>query len=160
MKFRVVRAAPRPYSQASEQFLAPRRGTGLADSIDRTMARTLTLLIVMVLGGGPAGSLACELWCTTPAAHGHHEAVGCHDRAVTLRTGEQVASAIVCHDGDDTALFLMEARQTAGVPAVSSASAFVEFNHVSPDGNMTSAGAGISNLRPPVSPALPVVLRI
>ena len=141
-------------------FLAPRRGTGLALSVDRTMARTLTLLIVMVLGGGPAGSLACELWCTTPAAHGHHEAVGCHDRSVTLRTGEQVASAIVCHDGDDTTPFLTEARQTEGVPALSTAPAFVDFNMASPGPNMTSAGTSVSNLRPSLSPASLVVLRI
>src|SRR5688572_21623589 len=63
----------------------------------RPMVRSATLLIVMILAGGPAGPLACELWCATPAAENHHLGVGCQHASHTLLPEDQIASQGVCH---------------------------------------------------------------
>lgn len=89
------------------------------------MLRTSTLLIVIVLAGGPVGLLACDLWCTSPGADGHHSAVGCHHRTSQISfIDQQVTPAVGCHDAADITPFLTEARQSestspAAVPLTS-----------------------------------------
>src|SRR5687767_14965199 len=82
----------------------------------RTMIRTATLLIVTMLTGGPVGSLACELWCSSPAAEDHHRSVGCHGVSQTSPPEPQFASTAGCHDAAALGPFVTAARQTASIP--------------------------------------------
>jgi hypothetical protein len=86
------------------------------------MLRTTTLLIVLLLSGGPAGALACELWCLTGAAESHH-AAGCHDPSYGRPMGQQVASTAGCHGAPELAPLISEVRlsqsqRSAGPPAL------------------------------------------
>ena len=74
------------------------------------MKRTTTLLIVLFLTGAPASSLACELWCRTPASSNHHHALGCHDGSRHLHYGLELSPLVTCHSAGATAPFLTEAR--------------------------------------------------
>lgn len=76
------------------------------------MRRATALPIVMLLAGTPGVSLACELWCNTPAAETHHSAVGCHRPPDASVPGEQVIPADAeCHDAPAVTAFLSESRQ-------------------------------------------------
>ena len=86
------------------------------------MRRTTAILTVMLLAGAPGASLACEIWCNTPAAETHHRAAGCHRTSEEGIPGEQVVvAAIKCHDAPAAAAFVNEARQleTGSVARVS-----------------------------------------
>jgi hypothetical protein len=76
------------------------------------MRRSLTLLIAMGLAGAPASSLACELWCSTPVAAHHHNAVGCHQDTPITEGSQQVSEVGDCHDAA-ASVFLVEGRKTA-----------------------------------------------
>ena len=77
------------------------------------MARITTLLIVTLLGGGPANSLACDLWCILPAAHA---SAACPHAATRTAIDRPIATGDDCHGAVASAPFLAEARQSAAGP--------------------------------------------
>lgn len=40
----------------------------------RTFLRPVAFCVVLLFGVGPAATLACELACSSPSGHGHHDA--------------------------------------------------------------------------------------
>ena len=134
-------------------------GTALALPAGRTMVATTTLLIVLTLAGGPAGSLACELWCSSPAAEDHQRAVGCHDASRTWPTGQQVVSTTGCHDAAALTPFLTEARQTESDSVAAAASPCVDSSAIGPDNVGATAGCYVFNVQSPRPPTSRVVLR-
>lgn len=40
--------------------------------------RPLSVCVLLLVGAGPAAALACELACSTPSGHGHHDAAPHH----------------------------------------------------------------------------------
>lgn len=123
------------------------------------MLRTTAILIVMLLAGTPGVSLACGLWCNTPAAEGHHSVVGCHRTRDAGIPGEQaVAAAAECHDALAVTAFVNEAQQSetrsvAMVPAVPTHAVFVPHDH-------TRRGWFAFNGQSARPPALRTILRI
>lgn len=85
------------------------------------MLRITPALIVTILLGGPGVSLACELWCVSPAGEGHHTARGCHDPSVPLAGDARILPTAACHAPELT-FFLSETKQNAPpAPAISPA---------------------------------------
>ena len=125
----------------------------------RTMLRTTAILIVMLLAGTPGVSLACGLWCNTPAAERHHSAVGCHRTTDAGISGEQViAAAAGCHDALTVTAFVNEARQSetrseAMVSAVLTPAVFVRHD-------FTREGWLVCNGQSARPPAFRTILRI
>ena len=113
------------------------------------MLRTTTLLIVMVLAGGPSGSLACELWCTTAAADAHHRAVGCHDASAASATGQQIESAAGCHDAAVITSFVTEARQTESTSVAAAPLTLFRSASIDPDNDASTAGWCPFKVQPP-----------
>jgi hypothetical protein len=104
------------------------------------MLRTTTLLIVMMLLGNPGGALACERWCTSPAAEGHHRAVGCHSATVITP-------------------FVIEARQTESASVAPLPLVLFAFRAIGLDDEV-AAGWRIFNVQPPRPGSSGAVLRI
>jgi hypothetical protein len=123
------------------------------------MLRTTTLLIVMVLAG-PGGSLACDLWCGTPAAEDHHRAVGCHDASQKLRIGRQVASTIGCHVADPAEPVIAEVRQTATARVAAVPLVLSTFSWIALSNHVTNAGWAVRNSRPPRPASSRIILRV
>ena len=74
------------------------------------MLRATTLLIVTVLAGAPAVSLACELRCDGTAEH-HGTAGGIgHGGSIAGPTSPQVASAIGCPEASAVSPYLISHR--------------------------------------------------
>ena len=124
------------------------------------MLRTWTLLFVLVLAVGPPGSLACELWCSSPAAEDHHRAVGCHDASHTFLPGPQIASTAGCHDAAVNRLFVTEARQTESAPVAAAPVALFDSSSIGADNDETSASWCVFNVQPPRPPSSRAVLRV
>ena len=126
------------------------------------MLRTATLLIVVVLAGASTRSLACELWCATPAADTHHRAVGCHDASQAEPKAARIARHAGCHDAVAIMPFITEARQTesrffgyvATSPALFQSRSIVQHN----DGIVT--GWSVFNGQPPHGSSSRPVLRV
>jgi hypothetical protein len=135
--------------------VAPR----LPSQVDATMLRTTTLLIVMVLASGPASALACELWCSGPAATDHRRAAGCHDASRATPAGQQVAPAGGCHDAVVTAPFLTEARQAESESAATRP-AVPQLGSMAPDIDRIASGWSVFQVQRPRGPSLQTVLRI
>lgn len=124
------------------------------------MFRTSTLLIVMVLVVGPVASFACDLWCTTPAARAHHEAVGCHETRHNPPEHQQIASTGKCHDAAVGAPpFIPEARQTESAPAVPATLAFFDSSSLGADDEAALSWYVVS-LQPPRPASSRAVLRV
>jgi len=123
------------------------------------MLRTTTLLIVTVLAGGPASSLACELWCSSAAAEDHHRAVGCHDASQNVPTGQQVRSTTGCHAAATTTPFVTEARQTDSAN-VAGPLAHVDSSSIGPDSDETTAGRCVFNVQPRRPTSARTLLRV
>lgn len=126
------------------------------------MRHTTTLLIVLVLSADPAGSLACELWCSTPAAQDHHRAIGCHDASRHSLRGRHVTlitSTPRCHDAAAIAPFVSEARQTESAQVASSHAALFAAGSVGPEDEATIGGCAFI-VRPPRPPSSRAVLRV
>lgn len=125
------------------------------------MRRPTVLLIVMLLvAGTPGVSLACELWCNTPAAETHHSAIGCHRAPDAGVAGEHViAAAAECHDVPAVTAFVNEARQPDARP-VTMVSAVHDTPAVSVDGDLTYEGWSVFNDQSSPPPALRTILRI
>jgi hypothetical protein len=122
------------------------------------MRRTTALLTVMLVAGTPGASLACELWCNTPAAESHRSAVGCH-HTPDAGQGEQVtATAGECHEAPAVAAFLKESRppdtHTVTIASAVDTPAAVFRRDVEHEGWCVFSGRSV---RPP---ALHTVLRI
>ena len=123
------------------------------------MLRTTATLIVMLLAGTPVVSIACGLWCNTPAAEGHHSVVGCHRTPDAGIPGQQaVAAAAECHDAPAVTAFVNEARSSeprsqAMVSAVPTPTVFVHHDFTR-EGWLVFSG---QSARPP---AFRAILRI
>ena len=123
------------------------------------MLRT-ALLIVLVMAGNPIGSLACELWCNSPAGADHHRAVGCHDASQSGSTGQQIAHVDGCHDAAAIAPFVAEVRQAESAPVATAAAALFDTSSITPDNDETAAGWCVFNAQPPRPPSSRAVLRV
>lgn len=123
------------------------------------MLRPTTLLIVMFLGGGPTGSLVCELWCGGLAAEDHHRSIGYHDASTCAPEGQQIAAAGGCHDAVAAAPFLTEARQIESGPAATDA-AVLQLGSMTQDLDRVGAGCPVFQVHPPRGPSLHAVLRV
>ena len=126
------------------------------------MLRTTPLLIVMVLAGDPTGSLACELWCSTPAAQDHHRAIGCHDASRHSPQGRQIASITPTADCLDAAVvtpFVAEARQTESDAAAAPPTLF-EFGSNDPDHDEIAADWWVFKVPPRRPSSSSAVLRV
>jgi len=124
------------------------------------MLRT-ALLIVLVMAGGPAGSLACELWCNSPAGEERHRAVGCHDASPFGPAGQQVAPYVAgCHDAAAIALFVAEVRQAESTRVGTVTAALFDTRSIAPDNDATAAGSYVFDVQPPRPPSSGLVLRI
>ena len=124
------------------------------------MLRTTTVLIVTILAGGPVGSLACELWCTSPAAADHHRSVGCHNASRTVPPGSQIASTVGCHDAAATTPFVTETRQTESTPVAAASVALFDSHPIGPDNDETTAGWCFLNVHTARPPSSRPVLRV
>ena len=80
------------------------------------MFRVTAALVVMVLAGIPAASLACELLCGADAAASSHASAGCHAEADSGSGLRLTAVRAACHQ-DGAGALLTEARQ-AGAASV------------------------------------------
>ena len=123
------------------------------------MLRATTLLIVIVLAGGPMSSLVCEAWCSRPAAGNHHREVGCHDASASAPEGQQIEAAGGCHDAAAVAPYLLESRQTEFGTAATDA-AVVELGLTSPAPDRMAAGWSVFTFQPPRGLPPHSVLRI
>ena len=124
------------------------------------MRRKTALLIVMLLAGNPGVSLACELWCNTPAAETHRGAVGCHRTPGAASAGERVAAATAeCHDAPAVIAFLSESRQpdTRSVPMFS---AVQDTPAKLAHRDLVGEGWFVFNRQPSRPPTFPTILRI
>jgi hypothetical protein len=124
------------------------------------MLRTTSLLIVMVLAAGPAGSLACDLWCNSPAADPHHRAIGCHDASPASPIGQQIAPASGCHDAAGIAPFVREVRQTESLGNPIASPAVVELSSIGIDHDGIATGWWVFKVQPPRPPSSRAVLRV
>jgi hypothetical protein len=134
-------------------------GTTVALSGERpTMLPATTLLVVLTLMGAPVASLACDLWCTSPAAQ-HHRLVGCHRESVDPVWRQSItADGAGCHAAILVALFPNEVRSQASAPRIAAVPVPVVFVSTS-NRNQTPAGAQVFVLPAPCT-TLPAVLRI
>ena len=124
------------------------------------MLRT-ALLIVLVVAGSPIGSLACALWCNTPAGADHHRAVGCHDASQSGPTGQQIAPYVAgCHDAAAMAPFVAEVRLAESAPVRTAAAALFDTGDLAPDTNETAAGWCVFDVQPPGRPSSRALLRV
>jgi hypothetical protein len=124
------------------------------------MLRT-ALLIVLVMAGSPVGSLACELWCNSPAGKEHHRAVGCHDASQSRPTGQQIAPSVAgCHDAAAIEPFVAEMRQAESAPVATVTAAFFDTRSIVPDNDETAAGWCVFDVQPPHLPSSRAVLRV
>ena len=123
------------------------------------MLRTTTLLIVMVLTGGPTSSLVCELWCSAPAAADHHREVGCHDAFTSAPKSQQIGAAGDCHDAVAVAPYVTEARAAQSESAATQP-AVPQLGSMAPDIARIAAGWGVLQVHPPGGPPPQTVLRI
>jgi hypothetical protein len=124
------------------------------------MLRT-ALLIVLVMAGSPVGSLACELWCNSPAGEDHHREVGCHDASRSGPTGQQIGSGVAgCHDAAPIAPFVAEVRQAESDPVGTVTAALFDTSAIVPDNAETAAGWYVFDVQPPRPPSARAVLRL
>lgn len=123
--------------------------------------RRTALLIVLVMAGSPVGSLACELWCNSPAGEDHHRAVGCHDASQSGSDVPQIASlAVACLDAAAITPFVTEARQTETRSITPASVAFFVASSIDPEHHGTTTGWCTLNARPPRPLTSRVVLRL
>ena len=118
------------------------------------MLRTTTLLIVMVLTGGPTSSLVCELWCSAPAAEDHHRTIGCHDASTSAPKGQQIGAAGGCHDAVAVAPYVTAARQAESGPATT------QTSPMTPDLDGVPAAWSVFQAESPRGQSLHTILRI
>ena len=138
-----------------------RCGTPLALPEGDTMLRASTLLIVLVLAGGPVGALACELWCNSPAGEHHHRAVGCHGAFQSVSEAQQIAPyATGCLDAAAVAPFVTEARPTESRSIAAAPVAFFDASSIGPDHDGTTTGWCVCSAPPPRPPSSRLVLRV
>jgi hypothetical protein len=81
------------------------------------MFRATHLLIALALAGGPATSLGCALWCTSPSGQEHHRVVRCYE----MSNGPAVRPHVVatgseCLEVGSDIPFLTEPRSDAPNP--------------------------------------------
>jgi hypothetical protein len=113
------------------------------------MLRT-TLLLVLVVAGSPVRSLACELWCNSPAGDDHHRAVGCHDASQRGPKGQQIASYVTGrHDAAAVAPFVAEGRQVESVPVGTATARLFDTSSIAPNNDVTAAGWCVCDVQPP-----------
>jgi hypothetical protein len=123
------------------------------------MLRTV-MLIVLVMAGSPVASLACELWCDSPAGGDHHRAVGCHDASQSGLKGQQIAPYVAgCLDAAAIAPFVAEVRQAESASVATVATALFDASLIAPDNDETAAGWCVFNVQPPRPPSSRPVLR-
>ena len=124
------------------------------------MLRT-ALLIVLVVAGNPVGSLACELWCNSPAGADHHRAVGCHDASQSGPKGQQIAPYVAgCHDAAAIGPFVAEVRQAESAPVGTATAARFDTSSIGPDNDETAAGWCVFDVQPPRPSSSRAVLRV
>jgi hypothetical protein len=112
----------------------------------------------MVLATAPATSLACELWCTMPAAQNHHRVLGCDDPSRSPSQGQHVIASAVCHTTDAITPFVTEVRPTDATPLA--ALRAIPTGSFVPYADAAAALWLVCNIPPPVSPSPLSVLRI
>ena len=78
------------------------------------MVRTLASLLVFVLAGTPAASMACEAWCDSPAG-AEHSMAGCHETAAAATDTRQFETIAGCVDTAAT-VYLSETRTSEHAP--------------------------------------------
>ena len=122
------------------------------------MRRPTAFLVVLLLTALPGVSLACELWCNTPAASAHRDAVGCHRADAVDGATTQVGAAAECHDAPALTAFLIEPRQpeprpTATAPVMASAALAI-------DRSLRERSRPAAEVRPARPPAFRTILRI
>ena len=126
----------------------------------RTMRRGTVLLIVMLLAGTPGVSLACELWCNTPAGETHHGTVGCHRAPDAGIPGKQViATAVGCHEAATITAFVNEPRRPDTRP-VTIVAAVSDTPAVWVRGHLTDEGWFIFNGQASRPSAFRTILRV
>jgi hypothetical protein len=82
------------------------------------MFRATTFLIVLVLAGAPAASLACDLWCMSALAQEHRRIVGCHRDSVGATASQQIAAvSSECHGAISGTLFVADSRSQIPDPS-------------------------------------------
>jgi hypothetical protein len=129
------------------------------------MLRT-ALLIALVIAGSPVGSLACELWCKSPANEEHHRAVGCHDASQSGPQNQQIAPYVAgCHHSAGITPFVIEARPTesrsiASAPVAAAPAAFFDACSIGPDRHETTTGWCAFNAERPRPSSSHLVLRV
>ncbi len=124
------------------------------------MRRSLTLLIVMALVGAPGSSLACELWCSTPTAAHHHDAVGCHEGAPMTGGAQQVYAVGDCHDTAAISAFLIEGRKTETAPSEPLPATLEALAVTQSAGSNPAIWWSAFQTKPPRGPSFHAVLRI
>ena len=135
-------------------------GISLAGVFGTTMRRGTALLVVMLLAGTPGVSLACELWCDTPAAETHHSTVGCHLAPNFGIAGEQVvATASGCHGAAAVTAFVNESRRPDTRP-VTIVLGLSDTPAVCVRGHVTDEGWSVFNGQASRPSAFRTVLRI
>jgi hypothetical protein len=121
----------------------------------------IALLIVLVVAGSPAGSLACELWCNSPAGDDHHRAVGCHDASQSGPNGQQIAPYVAdCYDAAALTPFVAEVRQAESAPFGTATATLFDTSSIAPDNDATAAGWWVVDVQPPRPPSSRPVLRV
>src|SRR5215204_5331965 len=111
------------------------------------MLRTV-LPIVLVMAGSPVNSLACELWCNSPAGDDHQRTVGCHDSSRSGPKGQQIAPYVTgCPDAVPVAPFVAEVRQV-DAPGGTWTAALFETNSIAVDNDKTIAGWRVFDVQP------------
>ena len=125
------------------------------------MFRT-ALLLVLVVAGSPVRSLACELWCNSPAGDDHHRAVGCHDASQPGPKGQQIAPYVAgCYDDAAIAPFVAEVRRhVESAPVGTTTARLFDTSSIAPDNDETAAGWCVCDVQPPRPPSSRPVLRV
>ncbi len=140
------------------QFKALELAARLLMVAGSAMLRPTTLLITMVLAGGPTGSLACELWCTSPAAEDHHREAGCHDSSEAAPKGSQLTLGADCHDDVATMPAVIEARHAESGYGGAVSAFFTSGSLVRYGGSVASWSA--FKVQPPHASSSRAVLRV
>ena len=121
------------------------------------MLRAATVLIAILLTGGPTATLLCELFCASSG----HSTEGCHPPGNDDHSnGAQVASVNSCHDQEVAPAFLAEAKKTEVGAAFAAATTFeVVAVHVDV-ASRPIAWWSVSRTGPPAAPPLHSILRV
>jgi|SRR5688572_11702840 hypothetical protein len=123
------------------------------------MFRTATLLIVVILAGGP-GLLTCHLWCTSPAADSHQFEAGCHHEGSRASLLDWITPVVDCHAALGTPPFVTQTQLTETGSRASVPLTFFTSSAIAHDVEVAGEWRIAALLQPP-QPLLPLaVLRL